>query len=140
MPAIDASALAGLTCRSCSAFKRRDGERRLLLLRRAGHAGDDDFLQAIDVALEGEVERLRASAERDLTLLRKMADGANAQHDGLAAHPLGRYENTVTTLRIGRDRNVQLRDERIGAFHRLAGLGGHDARQGRRLREERCER
>ena len=100
--------------------ERGDGERRLLLFRRAGHAGDDDFLQAIDVALELEVERLRAGAERDLLRLREVADRANAQHDGLSANAFGRHRDGVTALRVRADGDVQLRDVRVRVFERLA--------------------
>ena len=63
LSAIDASALDGFTDEILLGVERRDGERRLLLLRRAGHAGDDDFLKAVDVALQLEVVGLRACAE-----------------------------------------------------------------------------
>jgi hypothetical protein len=94
----------------------------LALLTFTDDTGHDDFVEAVDVALQIEVERLRPGGDANRLDARLVANRANAQIDLLTADAAGRDGNGVLAVRTGRHRDRQLGDVHVGGLQRLPEL------------------
>jgi len=102
-----------------------DGERQILLLGAGGNTGNHDFLEAIHVLPECEVDGLRSRRDRDGARLRHPPERSGSKLHRLAVYARRGNDDRIRALRVGRHRDPKLCDEHIGALERLAELRIH---------------